>query len=178
MSAMLRLLLLRHAKSDWSSPGTRDHDRAVASRGREAAPLVGAYMAAHGLIPELVVCSTARRTKETWALIADSFPSQPKARYDERLYEAGREGILDIVRETSDSVQTLLLIGHNPGLKDFAELMVASGDLDARRQLGEKLPTAALVVIDFAGDNWARLHPRSGRLDRLITPRSLQPAPE
>jgi phosphohistidine phosphatase len=175
---MRRLLILRHAKSDWSAPGTRDADRPLSPRGREAAPRIGAYMAAHALVPDFVVCSTARRARESWELVAAALPSRPPTRFDDRLYGASHEELANVVRETSDDTHALLVIGHNPGLKDFAEFIVATGDLEAREQLHEKLPTAALAVIDFSIDSWASLHPRSGRLDRLVTPRSLEAAPE
>lgn len=170
---MRRLMLLRHAKSDWSALGARDHDRTLAGRGREAAPKIGAYMAGHGLMPDLVICSTAIRARDTWELASAAFAPKPAARYDERLYDAEPERILAVVKETASGVHSLLLVGHNPGLKDVAELMVATGDPDARRQLADKLPTAGLVVIEFTDDGWDRLRAHSGRLDRIVTPRSL-----
>jgi phosphohistidine phosphatase len=174
---MRRLMLLRHAKSDWSRLGARDHDRSLAERGRDAAPRIGAYMATHALVPAHVICSTARRTRETWALIAKSLPSEPPVVYSDRLYDASPQAIFEAIRDTADGlIHTLLVIGHNPGLKEFAEYMIASGDLEARQQLAEKLPTAGLVVIDFAVDSWTDLHPRSGRLDRFITPGALNTA--
>jgi phosphohistidine phosphatase len=165
-------MLLRHAKSDRSVPGMRDHDRPLNPRGREAAPRVGAYMASHALIPDLVVCSTATRTRETWDLVAAALAAPPQVRYDERIYRNDPGALMDIVRTTQNS-DTLLLIGHNPSFQMFAELMVASGHGDARQRLREKFPTAGLAVIDFAIDSWERVHPHSGRLDRMITPRLL-----
>jgi phosphohistidine phosphatase len=169
---MRRLMLLRHAKSDRSVPGMRDHDRPLNSRGREAAPRVGAYMASHALIPDFVVCSTATRTRETWDLVAAALGASPKVHYDERIYRNDPGVLMDIVR-TGQNGDTLLLIGHNPSFQMFAELMVASGHGDARQRLREKFPTAGLAVIDFAIDAWERVHPHSGRLDRMITPRLL-----
>ena len=170
---MRRLMLLRHAKSDWTRPGARDHERTLASRGREAAPRIGAYMVHHGLNPDLALCSTAARARETWDLVAKAFAQKPPVVFEERLYEAGANALLDVVKETKSSVHALLLTGHNPGLHDFAQRLIASGDTDARERLREKFPTGALAVIDFAVDDWRNLHPRSGRLDRLVLPRML-----
>jgi phosphohistidine phosphatase len=173
---MRRLLLLRHAKSDWTRPGARDHERTLASRGREAAPRIGAYMVRHGLNPDLVLCSTATRARETWDLIAKAFVQKAPAVFDERLYEASAGALLEVVKETKGSVHALLLTGHNPGMHDLAQRLIASGDTDARQRLTEKFPTGALAVIDFAVDDWRKLHPRSGRLDRLVVPRMLEAA--
>jgi len=173
---MRRLMLLRHAKSDWSRSGARDHERTLAPRGREAAPRIGAYMLHHGLLPDFVLCSTATRARETWDLVAKAFATKPAMTYEGRLYEAGPNAIFDVVTETKSGVHALLLVGHNPGLHDFAQRLIASGDTDARARLSEKFPTGALAVIDFAVDEWSKLHPRSGRLDRLVVPRTLAAA--
>jgi phosphohistidine phosphatase len=173
---MRRLMLLRHAKSDWSKSGSRDHERTLAPRGREAAPRIGAYMAHHGLTPDLALCSTATRARETWDLVAAAFPERPPSVYEGRLYEAGANALLDVVKETKPDVHVLLLAGHNPGLHDLAQRLIASGDTDARQRLAEKFPTGALAVVDFAVDDWRKLRPRSGRLDRFVVPRALATA--
>jgi phosphohistidine phosphatase len=173
---MRRLILLRHAKSDWASPGTPDHARALARRGREAAPKIGAYMAHHALVPDLVTCSTAARTRQTWDLVAAEFSDRIQVAYDERIYEAGAGALLEVIRQTKGHVHALLLVGHNPGLRDLAELLIASGDIEARQRLLEKLPTAGLAVIDFPVDDWRKLHPKAGRLDRFVVPRTIEAA--
>ncbi len=170
---MRRLILLRHAKSNWTGIGLKDQDRALASRGRDAAPRVGAYMAHHALVPDLVLASTATRARDTWALVAEAFRNAPPVSYDERLYETGPKAILDAIKSTQRDVHVLLVVGHNPGLRDLAELLIASGDVDARQRLLEKFPTAGLAVIDFPIDDWGKLHPKSGRLDRFVAPRQL-----
>jgi phosphohistidine phosphatase len=175
---MRRLMLLRHAKSDRSKPGGRDRDRTVAPRGREAAQRIGAYMAGHGLRPDLVICSTAVRTRETWDLVASAFTKAPQVAYDERIYQNNPKILLDVVRETEPGVHVLLLVGHNPSFQAIAEFLTASGHGDARQRLREKFPTAGLAVIDFPVDAWDRVHPHSGRLDRLITPGVLEAAPD
>ena len=170
---MRRLMLLRHAKSDWSTTGARDQDRALNRRGREAMPRIAAYMARNALVPDRVMCSTAKRARETFDLLAAELPTKPPTDFDERLYMAEPEAILELVREVPRTVHSLLVIGHNPGLQQAALLLIASGDVDTRERLHEKFPTAGLVVIDIAADDWRKTHAHGGRLDRFITPELL-----
>jgi phosphohistidine phosphatase len=171
---MRRLMLLRHAKSDWSAGGQRDLDRILAPRGREVTPVIARYMVQHGLVADRVLVSHARRTRETWELLAPEFPKQPPFAYEPRLYEAAAKALLAVVRETASEVHTLLLVGHNPGLQELAAVLTGSGDAEARHRLMEKFPTAALAVLDFAIDDWSGVKPSSGRLDRFVTPRALK----
>ena len=171
---MRRLMLLRHAKSDWSRPDLADHDRALNARGREAAPKIGTYMARHALHPDLVVVSSARRARETLDLLLPALKKSPKVIFDPRLYEASPDTLLSVARETPPAVHTLLVIGHNPGLADFAALLVAAGDTGGRARLAEKFPTGALAVIDVPFDAWGKLHAKCGRLDRFVIPRALK----
>lgn len=171
---MRRLILLRHAKSDWSAAGRPDHDRELALRGSDAAVKIGAYMARHALVPDLVLCSTAARSRRTWALVAEAFAVPPDVIYDDRLYEVGAKAILEVIRAARPQVHALAVIGHNPGLHDLAELLIASGDIETRQRLLQKFPTGGLAVIDFPIDEWQKLHANSGRLDRFVTPRSLE----
>ena len=173
---MRRLLLLRHAKTERPVFGGDDRDRKLTARGQTDAPKIAAYMARHALIPDRALVSPTKRTRETWDLIATGIPPAPRAIYDERLYDATPQAILDIVKQCPDKVSTLLVIGHNPGLHELAILLVATGEVDTRQRLSEKFPTSALAVIDFALDNWSRLHPQAGRLDHFVSPRSLASA--
>src|SRR5262245_19623739 len=173
---MLRLMLLRHEKSDWTKPSQRDRDRVLAPRGRSTAPQIGTYMARHKLLPEQVVCSTAVRTRQTWELVAAALPKAPAVTFEDGLYDADPDDIIDVIQATPGDVRSLLVLGHNPGLHEVANLLVATGDLDARERLGEKLPTAGLAVIDFAFGSWDKVHPDSGRLDRFVVPRMLEAA--
>src|SRR5215475_15069949 len=94
----------------------------------------------------------------TWVLVAEAFADPPKVIYDDRLYEVGARAILDFVRASSPQVHGLAVVGHNPGLRDLAELLIASGDIETRQRLLEKFPTAGLAVIDFPVDEWRKLH--------------------
>src|SRR5262249_52945026 len=119
---MLRLMLLRHAKSSWSSPGIQDAARPLTDRGEAAARLMGGYMARHSLMPDRVLCSPARRTRETWAGIATRWPADMDVVFDQRLYAATPQVVLSVVRAQDSAAHTLLVIGHNPGLQEAAEL--------------------------------------------------------
>lgn len=170
---MRRLMLLRHAKAEKGALGTRDYDRALMPRGVEDAGRLGAYMAHHALLPELVIASGAARVQETWKAVGAALDPVPTSRADDRLYNADAGRILKVVQEVDGGVHTLLVVGHNPGLHDLGRLLIASGDVEARERLGENLPTAGLLVIDIALDDWGRLHAHCGRLDRFIGPRLL-----
>jgi phosphohistidine phosphatase len=95
---------------------------------------------------------------------------------DRRLYEADADRLLEIVKETPRATHSLLLVGHNPGIGDLASTLIAAGDVETRQRLLEKFPTAGLAVIDFAIDDWGKLHRRGGRLDRFVVPRALETA--
>ena len=153
----------------------RDRDRPLAPRGRKDAQRIGAYLAHHALVPDLVIVSPAQRTRETWEHLAAALPTPPPVDFDDRLYNASIQTGLDILREPRKP-RTLLVIGHNPGLHEIARLLIAAGDVEARERLNESLPTAGLAVIDFAGNDWRRLHPEGGRLERFVTPRLIKAA--
>jgi phosphohistidine phosphatase len=172
---MRRLMLLRHAKTERAEPGGSDRERKLAPRGRADAPKIGAYMARHGFVPDLALVSAAKRAKETWALIEPAFAARPRVTFDERLYQAGPDQLLDVIRETSGA-RSLAVIGHNPGLHDLAVQLIAAGNVDARQRVSEGLPTSGLVVIDLAFDDWSQLHSHAGRLERFVSPRLLAAA--
>jgi phosphohistidine phosphatase len=173
---MRRLLLFRHAKAERSEPGMPDLARVVMERGRRDAVKIGAYMAAHGLVPDRVMLSPAQRVQETWKYTATAFRPAPAAMMVEKLYDATPHTIFAVIKDAPPSAHTLLVVGHNPGLHELALMLVASGDIDARERLREKLPTSGLVIIDFAFDDWGKLHPQSGRLERFVSPKSLEAA--
>ena len=172
---MRRLMLLRHAKTERAGPGERDRDRALTKRGRADAPVIGAYMAKHGLVPDLALVSPAKRAQETWTLLVEAFAKAPKVTNEERIYNADAEKLMALVGEKRPA-RSMLVVGHNPGLHDLAIALIASGAVEARERVAEKLPTAGLIVIDLAFNDWSMLHPQSGRLERFITPRLIAAA--
>lgn len=177
MAAMRRLMLLRHAKSSWPA-NTADRDRPLAVRGREAAPVMGSYLAEELLLPDLVLISPAKRTVETWELVRPMLPEKPGTHFEPRIYEAPAERLLKVVQEADPHVRTLLLIGHNPGFEELAAKLTGHGDRYAAARMAQKYPTCGLAVLDFAIEDWRDLSPRSGRLDRFVTPASLGEGPD
>ena len=177
ITAMRRLMLLRHAKTERAAPGERDRDRKLMKRGRADASAIGAYMAHHGFLPDLALVSSAKRAQETWALVTPAFAKAPRTITDERIYNASPEALISAIGETRKA-HTLAVIGHNPGLHNLALQLIAGGDVGMRKELNEKLPTSGLVVIDLPVDDWALLHPHAGRLERFVSPRLIAAATE
>lgn len=174
---MRHLMLLRHAKTERAEPGERDRDRKLTKRGCADAPLIGAYLVRHRLVPELALISPAERAQQTWKLLAASFAKAPKVVTDERIYNATADKLMTVLSEPR-TARSLLVVGHNPGIHDLAVELIAAGDVEARERVTEKLPTSGLVVIDLAFDDWQLLHPRSGRLERFVSPRLIAAATE
>jgi phosphohistidine phosphatase len=172
---MRRLMLLRHAKTERAGPGERDRDRKLMKRGRADAAAIGAFMAHHGLLPDLALVSPAARALETWALVAPCFAKAPRMLTDDRIYNATPEKLIGVIGETRKA-HALIVVGHNPSLHDLAMQLIESGELEAREQLNEKLPTSGLVVIDLPFDDWAALHAHAGRLERFVSPRLIAAA--
>src|SRR5438105_2422284 len=133
---MRRLMLLRHAKSDWPK-GASDHDRPLGPRGRHDAPHMGEEMGLRGLRPDLAVISTARRARETWDLVAPHLGAVAQ-RFEDGIYEAEPKAILALIRSIDDAVGTLLVVGHNPGLEMTARYLIGGGVERLRDRLGEK----------------------------------------
>jgi phosphohistidine phosphatase len=174
---MRRLMLLRHAKSNWPA-GVADRERPLAQRGREAAPVMGRYLAEELLLPDLVLISPARRTQETWELVAPMLPEKPATQSEPRIYEAKAERLLHVAQSVEPQVGTLLMIGHNPGFEELAAQLTGHGDRYASARMRQKYPTCGLAVLDFAIEDWRDLAPRGGRLDRFVTPASLGEGPD
>jgi len=170
---LMRLMLLRHAKAEKAESGTPDRDRRLNGRGRKDSAQIAAYMAQHGLLPDRILVSPAARTRETWEHMVSAFSPAPPVAYEDRLYEAGPEAITAVIKDAGRSASALLVIGHNPGLYDTARLLLAHRG-GAAHQLENELPTAGLIVIDFAGNDWRELAPGSGRLKLFATPRLIK----
>src|ERR1700756_5776376 len=156
-----RLVLLRHAKSDW--PDVADHERPLAKRGRRDAPVIGRWLGTSGYVPDAVVCSTARRARGTWGLgssglTAVAADACPAVSYEPRVYEASVLGLIMLVREFDPRWRTAVIVGHNPGL---AELAAGLASPDAG--VPYKFPTAAVAVFALPG-SWADAAPGEGRL--------------
>jgi phosphohistidine phosphatase len=167
------LTLLRHAKSGWDDPVKRDFDRPLNPRGRRAARTVGREMRNLGLAFDRVLASPARRVVETIEEVAQAFgPLAPD--YDERIYLATSTALVELVRETPDDVERLLLVGHNPGLEDLA-LLLAGPDGPLRAEVAVKYPTGTLAEIELPVAHWAELAGGTGTVSRFVRPRDLDP---
>jgi phosphohistidine phosphatase len=174
----VRLLLLRHAKSDWSGAHDEDdHDRPLSERGVDAAPKIAAYMRSHGYDPALVLCSTSRRTKETLKLIVPAFAQAPQIRYTRQLYLAEWPQLLAEVRKAPPAASPLLVIGHNPGIHQLALALSlqprGAAEQSRAQELARKFPTGALAVFDFDGTQWLDVKPGAGRLVDYTRPKDL-----
>lgn len=165
---MLRLILLRHAKSAWPD-GVPDIDRPLAPRGLRGAAAMGAYMAAEGLLPARALVSPARRTIETWEVAARDWPPHAPPAYERAIYEAPAARLLELLR-AQDDVSPLMLVGHNPGMEEVAAQLLRR---EQRAKVLPKYPTGALAVIDLPVDRWAQAQPGTGTLERFVTPRAL-----
>ena len=166
-----RLMLLRHAKSDW--PDVPDEDRPLAKRGRRDAPAIGRWLRDHGYVPDAVVCSTARRTRQTWDLVAPELGGSPPVTFEPRAYAATAMTLLYLARELPRRSRAALLIGHNPGISELAaELAEPPAVPTSPRPAGMRFPTAAVAVFEFAGD-WPDLTPGQARLLDYAAPGGL-----
>lgn len=161
--------LLRHAKSSWEHLGA-DHDRPLAPRGERAAAAIGVFMQQEGIAPDMVLCSTARRTRQTLDAIEPYLPDNTDVQFEPRIYEASALRLLEIIRAAD--VDEVLVIGHNPGTHSVALALVGSGDSDAMSRLRGKYPTAGLCSIAFDSD-LSRLNAGEGELLRFESPKTI-----
>jgi phosphohistidine phosphatase len=166
---MTTLVLLRHAKSAYPSD-VADFDRPLAGRGIHDAPLAGAWIRAHVAPLERVIVSSAARALQTWELADTELEFDGPVTIDPRVYEASPQTLLTVVNELPDTVQTALLVGHNPGLELLMRLLARTGDAVAVRAVDEKYPTAGIAVLTF-DSTWAALREGTARLSAFAAPR-------
>jgi phosphohistidine phosphatase len=168
---MKTLTLLRHAKSGWDDSALTDFQRPLNARGRAAARAMGREMRALGLAYDRIVASPAARVTETIDGLAESYgPLRPV--YDEGVYLASLDTLLDIVRGTDDAHATLLIVGHNPGMERLALLLGRGGPL--HDEIALKYPTGALAEIAFPVAHWREVGEGKGTLARFLRPRDLE----
>jgi phosphohistidine phosphatase len=164
---MKRLLVLRHAKAERDSATGRDFDRPLAERGWQDARAVGRAMRERGLRPDAIIASPAKRVVETLAAVAEGY-GPLEAGYDRRVYNAAPDTLLDVVRDADEGAQTLLLIGHNPGLQLLLLDLTRADDHGRRARIEETFPTAALAVVDIASSSWTDAKLANGAVVDLI----------
>jgi phosphohistidine phosphatase len=160
MQGSRRLIVMRHAKAG-ELPGGPDAERALNPRGRRDAAAAGDWLRGQGLIPDLVLCSTARRARQTWQQVAAGLAAAVTVHEDPRLYEAGAAELLDVIRAAPPDTATLMYVGHNPAAQDLAARLLGRA---------EGFPTASIAVIGLAAP-WASAAAGEGALAGFWTPR-------
>ncbi|MER6346413.1 SixA phosphatase family protein [Streptomyces sp. NPDC001595] len=165
-----RLVVLRHAKSAWP-PGVPDHERPLAPRGRRDAPAAGQALAVADCLPDLALCSTALRARQTWELVSGQWGTPPPVRHDPRLYAADAPELLAVVHETPPEVRILLVTGHNPGLEELILTLAGDGLDDTLERVRAKFPTSALAVLAWHGPDWRALRAGTALLTWVTVPR-------
>ena len=165
---MKRLILTRHAKSSWDDPLTPDHDRPLNERGKAAAADLGVWLASRGYVPDEVLCSDALRTRKTWSGIAPALPGTPVLELKPALYHAGPDVMLAVLKHAKGD--TVMMIGHNPGISEFAARLVARVPAHAEFS---RYPTGATLVCDFAVEAWDQIGWGQGVVDDFTIPREV-----
>jgi phosphohistidine phosphatase len=167
------LMLLRHAKAE-QVPGSPDHDRALAPRGRSDARAVGQWLSGQSgsKAVDLVLCSTSKRTRQTLDALSTAGASLKETRFDDRIYGASAASLLDVLHEVPESVDAVLMIGHAPGIPVLATALAQedAGSTKAMDRISRGFPTSALAVLEFGG-RWTELAPETAYLRDLVVPR-------
>lgn len=158
---MKTLFLLRHAKSSWDDPQLADYDRPLNGRGRRAAPFMGKLMQKEGLVPDIIISSTAKRAWQTSELLKQGGDLEREIKFDERIYEGSPGALQQVVSEIGDH-NSAMLVGHNPGIEGFIRYLTGSV---------EPMPTAAIAVIDLSIDNWHEVTNNCGAVQRVYRPK-------
>lgn len=160
-----RLILTRHAKSAWDDPLIADHDRPLNGRGRRAAAELGEWLASRDYLPDEVLCSSARRTQETWAGVAGALPGAPAPGLLSALYHASPDMMLAELRKATG--RCVMMLGHNPGIGEFAAILPAAVP---HHPDFNRYPTCATLVVDFEIAAWSDLAPRRGSVLDFFVP--------
>jgi phosphohistidine phosphatase len=171
---MLTLALLRHAKSAWDNPALGDFDRPLNARGQKNAPEAGMALRELGFRPDLILCSPAKRTRETLALVVPELRGEaPKIAFEDALYHASASHMLDRLHQLSGA-RTVLLVGHNPGIHALALTLAGRGDGADMALLSDRYPTSGIVLLTFEAANWRDIAAAKGHLLTFWTPRRLR----
>lgn len=172
---MKTLTLLRHAKSGWDDPVARDYDRPLNAKGKRAAAMIGRHMRSLDLVFDHAIASPAMRVMETLEQIEAGYGRTIAPALDRRVYLASGATLLDVVHGFPAEAESVLLIGHNPGLEDLVLMLVADGADALREAVEDKYPTASIAELQFDTADWADIATGTARLTRFIRPRDLDP---
>ena len=171
------LYLLRHAKSGWDDPVARDFDRPLNKRGEKAARTIGQWMAANGVTFEQVIASPAVRVIDTLDGVWAGYGRKMEPTWDRRVYLASSATLLDVLREVSDDHDSVMMVGHNPGMEDVVfDLVPDDGSSPLREEVEVKYPTAALAQLEIDIGSWGDIGKPVAHLKRFVRPRDLDPS--
>ena len=166
---MLRLILFRHAQAD-RPVDLVDHERPLSLLGRKQARIMGEYIGAEQLIPDLVIVSSAMRTQESWAEACEAGKITAMKVVESRIYESSLDILLDTLKQHDEKHRTLMLVGHNPGLERLTTWLASTSTEKALAQLQQGFAVGGLAVIDIPAEAWSTLQAQSGHLERFETP--------
>jgi len=166
------IYLLRHVKSSWDDPGLADHDRPLAPRGRSSGKRLRRHIRAAGLVPDLVLCSSAVRAVQTWEAVRDGLPPDTRIEISVDLYGADASSLLRRLNGLPESVRSVLVIGHSPAIDGLAVGLAGTGDPTARERMTVKYPTGGLALLT-AETAWAELGWNAAALEEFVVPREL-----
>jgi phosphohistidine phosphatase len=169
---MLRLYVMRHAKSSWATPGARDYDRELNDRGHSDLVKIRYALKDRKYAPQSIICSSAERTRQTLDGILAAFPDQPEIQYTEKLYSSGMDDYMALI-SSQTSGNSLMIIGHNPMCGSLADALVSNGHEEHREIISYKYPTSTISVIDFDISGWDELKLASGSLVECLIPSQL-----
>jgi phosphohistidine phosphatase len=161
---MKTLFLLRHAKSSWDNSSLADFERPLNERGLRAAPLIGATILQHQFQIDLIISSSAKRAEQTALLVKEAARINCEIQFDAGIYEASSQKLRQIVTNIGKEIESILLVGHNPGFEVFLEFLTHKS---------HQMPTAALAVIDLRIDEWNKVAADTGKLRMLLRPKEL-----
>lgn len=162
---MKQLFLLRHAKSSWDDDSLDDFDRPLNPRGKKAAPMMGNVIKERDIAPDIILCSPAKRTKQTLKLVNETAKLETDITFEEAIYDSSVADLRNLLKKQKRSVNSILLIGHNPGLEELLEELTGKY---------ERLPTAALVRIDINSDDWSHIKDGANKIAWIVRPRDLE----
>lgn len=170
---MRNLYLLRHAKSSWDNPRLDDFERPLSSRGIKACKLMNAHIRKAKVKPDLILCSPAIRTRDTYIRISDAFAWDTEIRFDPELYVAGSQELLKRLRQVDRKISSVMMIGHNTGIEHLALALTSGTESKSLARMREKFPTLALASIEIKKGTWADAGPGCGKLKDYVIPRDL-----
>ena len=170
---MTKLLLLRHGKSSWQRPFINDIDRPLNRRGHCASKKIAKYIYELGFLPDFILCSPARRTRETLGHVTPAFAHEYRILLEPKLYSGGAIELLDCLLSIGDGCNSAMLIGHNPGISELSNLILNTGPRDQVHSIKRKFPTGGLAVFNF-NVPWSDLGPASADLQQFVLPKSLK----